>query len=402
MRKLFLKVYLPLAICVLMTMIISVVAMFRIIPMQIRTQRENIERFRGMLLESGQISQDSVVSLAESLDLEVHVQPKGEAPPGMPPPEGFFELPGLPWNYPWKVSISTGASGGPAGFLRQSFWLVVLLLLISEGLVLFIALRPVRRRLAKLQWATGELASGNLGIKLHVNNNGDLIDDLGRTFNGMAEDIKSLVESHQELLGIVAHELRTPMARLRLALELLKEDSGDEHVSKIGTMESDLMALDNLVTELLDYNKLRRAREVQREAISLQGLCDDLARAESWSRNDVDIKVTGEGQYNGDISLMGRALGNLIRNAVRYAESRVRVTISQESCRGVLISVEDDGPGYEPNLMDRLGEPFTKGSSSSGTGLGLAITERIVLLHGGSLSFGSSSDLGGARATVSL
>ncbi len=64
--------------------------------------------------------------------------------------------------------------------------------------------------------------------------------------------------------------------------------------------------------------------------------------------------------------------------------------------------MEDDGPGYEPNIMDRLGEPFTKGSSSSGTGLGLAITERIVLLHGGSLSFGSSRDLGGARATVCL
>jgi signal transduction histidine kinase len=402
MRKLFLKVYLPLAICVFMTLVIAVIAMFRIIPAQISSHRESVESFRSILMDAGPIPKDSILFIADSMDLDVMVSPRMEIPQHAPPPEGFYNLPGLPWDYPWRVDVSGGARGGPAGTLRQSFWLVLLFLLVSEGLVLFVALLPMRKRLAKLEWATKELASGNLGIRLHVKEKGDLIDDLGGTFNRMAEDIKSLVESHQELLGIVAHELRTPMARFRLALELLKEDSGDQHLSKIQLMEADLVALDSLVTELLDYNKLRREREIERDPIDLSRLCREIAHAELWSREDVELNVSGGGSCIGDVALLGRALGNLVRNAVKFANSQVIVRISEQTDNTIEITVEDDGSGYDPKITDRLGEPFIKGRDSSGTGLGLAIATRIVKLHGGRISFGSSSGLGGARVTLEL
>jgi signal transduction histidine kinase len=403
MRKLFLKVYLPLAICVVMTMIIAVIAMMRIIPAQISAHRSSVEEFRDRLASSERITRDSILALAESLDLDVRVHSRAEARPGMPPPEGYYSLPGLPWEFPFSVDVSGGARGGPAGFLRQSFWLVLLLLLVSEGLVLFIALRPVRRRLSRLRWAASELAAGNLGVRLQVNETGDLIDDVGRTFNTMAEETKSLVESHQELLGIVAHELRTPMARLRLALEILKEDSGDAHNSKISGMEKDLVSLDSLVTELLDYNKLRRAREVRQDEIDLADLCGDVVRAESWSREDIDIELTGSGTCRGEGALLGRAVGNLVRNAVMYAVSRVTVQVYADRTSGVAgIRVADDGPGFEPRIMDRLGEAFIKGPSSKGTGLGLAIAKRIARLHGGRLTFGSSRVLGGAETVLEL
>ncbi len=403
MRKLFLKVYLPLAICLVMTLVIAVIAIMRIIPAQINVHRNSVEQFRDRLVTSERISRDSVLALAESLDLEVMVHARTDVRPGMPPREGYYSLPGLPREFPFSVEVSVGARGGPAGFLKQSFWLVLLLLLVTEGLVLFIALRPVRRRLARLQWAASELATGNLGIRLQTKEGGDLIDDVGRTFNTMAGEIRSLVESHQELLGIVAHELRTPMARFRVALELLKEDSGNEHASKISGMEKDLESLDSLVTELLDYNKLRRAREIRREDVDLLDLCEDLVRAESWSRDDIDIQLTGSGHCRGDTALLGRAIGNLVRNAVMYAESRVLVEVDSDRASGVaVIRVADDGPGYEPRIMDRLGEPFIKGPSSKGTGLGLAIAGRIAKLHGGRLTFGSNRSLGGAEVVIEI
>jgi signal transduction histidine kinase len=403
MRKLFLKVYLPLAICIVMTLILSVLAIMKIIPAQLNQYRENVEEFRNYLLTSHSMDMDSIITFAESMDLEVRVVPNTGGFHPVPSAEGFYLLPGMPREYPWRIEVSGGPRGGPGAFLRQSFWLILLILLITEGLVLFVALWPVRKRLAKLQWAASELGSGSLGIKLHVKERGDLIDDLGGTFNSMAERMRSLIESHQELLGIVAHELRTPMARMRLALELIKEDSEDSSISKIERMEKDLIDLDNLVTELLDFNKLRRENNVSLERVDLAAVCNEVIHAESWAREDIDIQLRGNGTCMGNISLLGRAIGNLVRNAVRYAKSKVIIDVSADrSSRKIRISIADDGSGYDSKLIDRLGEPFTKGHSSNGTGLGLAITSRIVSLHSGRLLFGSSAELGGAEAVVEL
>ena len=404
MQKLFLKIYLPLAICVVMTLVISVLAVMRIIPAQLDAYRANVEEFRDWLLAAPlPPERDSIFSAAESLDLEVRVFPNVGHPRRMHPPEGFFSLPGLPPDYPLRIDVSGGPRGGAGGFWKKSFWLIVMILLVMEGLVLFLALWPVRKRLAKLQWAASELGSGSLGIKLQVKDKGDLLDDVGRTFNIMAEKIKSLVESHQELLGIVAHELRTPMARMRLALELIKEDSGEENLSKIDRMEKDLISLDSLITELLDFNKLRRESNISLERIDLEDICREMIQSESWARDEISIQLRGDGSCRGDFSLLSRAVGNLIRNAVNYAESNVIVEISENSSSGkVRITIADDGKGFDPKLLDRLGEPFTKGHSSKGTGLGLAIAGRIVSLHGGELLFGSSRELGGAETAVVL
>ncbi len=403
MRKLFIKVYLPLAVCVVMTLVLSVFAVMKIIPAQINKYRVNVAEFRNLLLESPNLERDSIVSIAQSMDLEAHVFPNAGHRRRITPREGFYTVPGIPRDYPWRIDISGGPRGGPGGYLRRSLWFVLLILLFAEGLVLFVALLPVRKRLSKLQWAASELGSGSLGIRLQVKKKGDLIDDLGRTFNSMAERIKSLVESHQELLGIVAHELRTPMTRMRLALELIKEDSGKENLPRIDRMEKDLISLDSLVTELLDFNKLRRESNINREPVDLGDICSELIQAESWARDDIELLLRGSGTCRGDISLLTRALGNLIRNAVNYAESKVLVKITEDPSAGfVRISVSDDGTGYDPGIIDKLGKPVSKGYASKGTGLGLAITERIAVLHGGKLIFGSSDDLGGAEAVIEL
>lgn len=190
---------------------------------------------------------------------------------------------------------------------------------------------------------------------------------------------------------------------MRLALELIKEDSGEGNLSKIDRMETDLIALDSLITELLDFNKLRRESNITFEHIDLEDICREMIQAESWARDNINIQLRGSGSCKGNYSLLSRAVGNLIRNAVNYAESNVIVDISMNNSTGnVLVSVADDGTGYDSHILDRLGEPFSKGHSSKGTGLGLAIARRIISLHGGKLLFGSSEEIGGAESVVEL
>lgn len=401
MRKLFWKVYFPLAICVIMTLILSVFALIKIIPAQLNSYRSSVEEFRTFVVSSQLHDSSDIISKAESLDLDVRVVENVGHLQRVDPPEGFVRLPGLPPNYPWRVDISIAPRGGALGFLRQSFWFILILLLVTEGLVLYFALWPIRKRLSQVRWAASEFGSGNLGVRLHAIENGDLIDEVGETFNSMAGQINNLLESHQELLGIVAHELRTPLARMRLALELIREDSNDGNLSMIDRMDKDLVALDMLVTELLTFNRLKRKIEIQKEKVDLEEICSELIQAESWARDEIEIQMKGSGTCIGNRSLLARVFSNLIRNAVKHADSKVIVTVSiDDKEHSAQVSVADDGPGYNPEIFDRLGEPFVKGHSSRGTGLGLAIAMRIIDLHGGTLSFGSSTILGGAKVAV--
>ena len=274
---------------------------------------------------------------------------------------------------------------------------------LSEGMVLYLALSPVRKKLAHIKWAVGKFGDGELGIRVQTAKRGDLIDSIGDTFNFMALRLESLVGTHKELLGIVAHELRTPLARIRIALELIKESpTGDPGViDKIIRMEKDIADLDLIISELLDFNRLSQQNDVVWENIDMADLCMEIFDAETWERDGIATGVTGSASYEGDRKLMARALGNIIRNAVKHTSSRIDVhLLEQGACLEIIIA--DDGTGFDPALSDKLGTPFLKDQSSSGVGLGLAIALRITELHGGSISFGTSSELGGAEVVVEL
>lgn len=401
MSRLFLRVYLPLAACVVLTMVVSVVAIIKIIPAQLSDYRESVEELRGFLLSPGTPDRDAILAHAEELGLDVRVTP-AQMMHQPPPPDGFMRLPGIPESYPYIVETSVDPRGGPGGFLRRSFWLILLLLLVAEGFVLYLALNPLRKRLSRLGWAAIELGSGNLGVRLEPKEPGDLIDSLGGTFNRMAAEMEVLIASHRELLGIVAHELRTPLARMRLALELIRENAAEGDISKVDRMERDLVSLDLLVSELLTFNRLGRAGEIVMTDLVLAELATEVIDAESWNDADVSFSLTGDASVHGDRSLVGRALGNLVRNAGSHASSLVEITIAASPDGGASVTVSDDGPGYDGHLLGRLGEPFVKGASEKGTGLGLAIASRIAALHRGGLTFGTSESLGGAEAVLSL
>jgi len=402
MSRLFWRVYIPLAVCVVLTMVLSVVAIIKIIPAQLNDYRENIEELRIFLLGPEQPDMEAIQAKADELGLDVRVTPAQMMPQQPPPTNGFMRMPGLPPSYPYGVETSVDPQRGPGGFLRRSFWLILLLLLVAEGFVLYLALNPLRKRLSRLGWASTELGSGNLGVRLDPREPGDLIDSLGGTFNRMAADMEVLIASHRELLGIVAHELRTPLARMRLALELIRENASEGDLSKVDRMEKDLVSLDLLVSELLAFNRLGRAGDLVVADLSLSELLTEVIDAESWNDAGLSFSLSGDASVKGDRSLIGRALGNLVRNAGTHASSVVEVSIVPRPDGGASVTVADDGPGYDSHLLGRLGEPFVKGASGNGTGLGLAIASRIAALHGGDLSFGTSTSLGGAEAVLCI
>lgn len=307
---------------------------------------------------------------------------------------GWIPLPGMPEHLSVQVSLaSLGSNQRPAVVLFLAF---VLPLLLLEGAVLFLALWPLRKRLAHLEWATESFGGGNLGTRVHIRGGGDLIDSLGGTFNSMAQRVENLVDAQRQLLGSVAHELRTPLARMRFSLEILRDrGQGGQHLDR---MESDLEELDSLVTELLSYNRLVSMDSTQAEDFSMGQLCHEMVSAETWQDSSVDLDVEGDADCRGDRELVARAVANMIRNAVRHARARVIVAVG-ESDGSCSVTVEDDGPGFSGDPR-RLLRPFSKGSESKGPGLGLAIVDRIASLHQGRVELGSSSRFGGAAVTL--
>ncbi|MBD3369377.1 HAMP domain-containing protein [Candidatus Fermentibacteria bacterium] len=402
MRKLFVKVYLPLAICIVLTLILSAYVAFKIVPRHIRDyQRRTLESFRDRLVSTEPLTIEKARSIADSMDITARFVPVRGPDRRLPRPRpGSVFLPGLPHSLPFQVEVSLTPFERGRPLFRNAFWLFILVLLLTEGAVLYLALFPLRKKLRRLRWAADNLGEGNLGIRIPAKSKGDILDSVGHTFNQMAQRIQDLVDSHRQLLGSVAHELRTPLARLSLSLELLR-DTGGMEPAKMDRMERELHNLDRLVTELLDYNRLQRKDSVSRETVDLAEVAEEMVQAETWARTEIEVAVSGSARCLGDRHLLARALANLARNAIRHAESRVEVGLAIEDDRAV-VTVSDDGPGYGVEDVTKLSRPFVKGPSSEGPGLGLTIVRRIAGLHGGALSLGRSDSLGGAKARLEL
>jgi two-component system OmpR family sensor kinase len=258
--------------------------------------------------------------------------------------------------------------------------------------------------LQALSTVADEIGSGKLSARTKVKP-GASIFPLAQRIDHMAGRIEGLVESQASLLHSVSHELRTPIARLEFALELLRPALPETVLApRIDAMQADLAELEALVGELLGMARIGSERTVQCAPFALApALAECVALLDSAGGRRVEVEVAVDpapGSVSGEQRLLMRAIGNVLRNARKYARSRI--TLSAHRVGGAIeIVVEDDGPGIPQAERERIFEPFyrldrSRDRATGGFGLGLSIARKALELHGGSIR-AEAATLGGAR-----
>ncbi len=287
-------------------------------------------------------------------------------------------------------------------FLHQMRLLdIALMALIAFSLAfpVFIWMRPHWQEMLRLESAAQRFGEGHLTERLHFDN-GSSFERLGVAFNQMADNINALIASKKQLIDGIAHELRTPLVRLRYRLEMSENLTPPESQA----LNRDIGQLEALIEELLTYARLDRPQnELMLTEPDLPAwLLAHLQDVQSVNpERAVNLLTSVIGDYGAlDMRLMSRVLDNLLNNALRYSCTTVQVSLLLDGSQATLI-VEDDGPGIEADAREHVFEPFvrldpSRDRATGGCGLGLAIVHSIALAMGGSVVC-DESELGGAK-----
>jgi signal transduction histidine kinase len=283
-------------------------------------------------------------------------------------------------------------------------FILILALLLIQG-VAFLVVWRIAKQLRRIEEASKALGAGDLAAR--VSNPAGPSSELAESFNDMAGRIETLVRDRDELLQAVSHELGSPLARMRLQLELAAGSASPEQADRIEAIAYQVDELDQLVEDLLRWVQSDQdaLRIESFDAAGPLAHLAELAQLEGLDDKSVEVEVDTPDTVTlrADPRNYQRAVDNLLRNAVRYASSRVRLTLARDG-ENLIVSVEDDGPGIPAEDRSRVVEPFVRvdpdrDRRTGGAGLGLAIVTRIMRAHGGELLI-EQSDLGGARVAL--
>jgi signal transduction histidine kinase len=221
----------------------------------------------------------------------------------------------------------------------------------------------------------------------------DELSDLGRDFDTMATRLGSLIQSQTKLLHHVSHELRSPLARMQMALGLVRQNPDKVH-EFIDRVELETNRIDNLVGELLELSRLDSGvTQVQKKKFDLNQVIYSIvedAQFEATEKNiKLHLKLEQSCEYEGQSDLMYRAIENVVRNAIKYGVDGGEVNIActyQNTDKCLHIVVCDNGTGVDELELEDIFKPFVRGLSGSqteGHGVGLAITKQVLEAHGG-------------------
>ena len=273
-----------------------------------------------------------------------------------------------------------------------------LVLLLAVGGAYFIVAR-INRPLRALTEAAGQMGRGATPAPVDESGPSE-IRMLSRAFNQMATDRKKLDDERALLLAGVSHDLRTPLARIRLGLEML-DDKGD-HELRAG-IEQDINDIDVAINQFLDFARAASSEAASPEA-DLNALINDLIARYQRAASPVTFDAHDVPPLPLRTLAIQRLVGNLIDNALRYGHGTDVHVVTGYDTQHAYVEVLDRGPGIPPAHAERMLQPFTRmdtARSTSGTGLGLAIVDRIARLHGGRIKL-MPREGGGLRARVEL
>ena len=266
-----------------------------------------------------------------------------------------------------------------------------------------ITMRRITRTLAQLGAAAGQVGQGQMPLPLPESGPTELAT-LARAFNHMANEVQTLLANRTTLLAGISHDLRTPIARMRLAVAMLPDNTDPGLLNQI---EHDLEQMNHLIGSFLEM--ARGLQSEARQRVDLRAVLEQLAEDARRGGGQVLCTMTGRCEY--DIALQGlqRIVSNLIDNALRYAghvndASSEVVLTCQRSGDGVLIQVMDNGPGIPVDQLEAVFRPFyrletSRNPATGGSGLGLAIARQLAQVNGWQLSLGARPG-GGLIATL--
>lgn len=297
-----------------------------------------------------------------------------------------------------------------SGLQTQAIRLLVILVI--GGIFCYWLARYLTTPLFKLRTTTNQLAEGDFSARVATNlaKRRDEVGQLGRDFNTMAERLESMVKAQQRLLGDISHELRSPLARLGVALGLARQRSGPEATGALDRIERESDNLNEMISQLLTLTRLesgtdgRKRTEVDLEALVREVSADADFEARSVNRS-VRVVASDKCSIDGVEDLLRSAVENVVRNALRFTPegTAVEVALRKQNGNGdnvAVISVRDRGHGVPAESLEKIFRPFYRTEdardrqSGGGTGLGLAITERAVRMHGGTVQAANAPEGG--------
>lgn len=293
----------------------------------------------------------------------------------------------------WFFQIVPVDRPGFSFFLPQYLWIVAVVVLLSYVLALRLS-APLRR----LEKAVERFGRGDLSARVKSQRR-DEMGQLARSFDQMAEHIQTLLAAERRLLLDISHELRSPLARLAVAVELAR--SGEDAEAALNRIQKEADRLNSLVGELLEVTRAEgdpaslRDEPVRLDEV-LRDLVDDCSLEAKAQGCRIELTANPPAEVRGDAELLRRAIENVVRNAIRHAPPNTAVEVGMTKNAGVSVRVRDYGPGIPEEHLPRIFDPFyrvdtDRSRSSGGVGLGLAIARRAVELHRGRITARNSN-----------
>src|ERR1700757_771849 len=320
-----------------------------------------------------------------------------------------------------RYTVVLGLPPGPRVFIgpRGVPFTGLIIGVVTSGLVCYLLAWFLTKPIVRLRTAARQLAAGDLTARTGApaSMRRDEVAGLMRDFDAMAERIETLLKAQSRLLNDISHELRSPLARLNVALGLARQRASVESADKLDRIELGASRLNELIGRILTLARLEDGEQrVPQTPVPLDEIVTSVtedAEFEAQARHcHVHISIPeGDWKVRGNASLLHSAVENVVRNAIRYTQegTSVGVELTSETkavAHEAVLRVSDSGPGVPAEALAKLFEPFyrlddARERQTGGVGLGLAITERAVRFHGGKVSATNRAE-GGLAVEIHL
>ena len=316
---------------------------------------------------------------------------------------------GLEGDYCLTVHATSGGLPETPEDRRSRLRILILLELLSCAGLSYGVARYLSRPISELRSAASRLAQGDMTARVGgtLANRSDEAAGLVREFDQMAERVADLIDAQRRLIGDISHEIKSPLARLSVALGLARRTAETYAPRQFDRMERELERLSMLSSELLTLAKLEQSpasaplATVDLGAVVARVLSDATFESQTRMGDVVLHKHDQPLMVAGDEDLLRRAIENVVRNAIFYTSSgtKVEVALASPDGRSAALEIRDHGPGVPEDALAHLFEPFyrvdqARARKTGGAGVGLSICERAVRLHGGKVAARNASPRG--------